>query len=133
MKDLKYMQNTKFKVDNAPLHRIKASKYRLLPYLIAANPVNFGKPCQLTCAEALAAGLYIVGFPDAAEAIMAKFKWGFNFLKMNRELLDNFASCQTASDIIKQQNIYLENIKKEVAKSNTYELDLPPSESEEEI
>uniref|UniRef100_A0A915D085 16S/18S rRNA aminocarboxypropyltransferase Tsr3 C-terminal domain-containing protein n=1 Tax=Ditylenchus dipsaci TaxID=166011 RepID=A0A915D085_9BILA len=42
-------------VEQTPLQRIKAAEYRLLPFLIAANSVNYGRPCKLTCAEALAA------------------------------------------------------------------------------
>jgi pre-rRNA-processing protein TSR3 len=40
-----------------------------VPFLIATNPVNYGKPWRLNCVEALAAGFYITGHDDWAEIL----------------------------------------------------------------
>ncbi|PIO68979.1 putative metal-binding domain in RNase L inhibitor, RLI [Teladorsagia circumcincta] len=119
-------------VERTPLHKVKAPEHRLLPYLVAANSVNYGRPCHLTCAEALAAGLYIIGHVRAADELMKQFTWGPHFIDLNRELLDSYASCTTHEEVIQKQTDYLNRLEKEAEESRSRGIDLPPSESDSE-
>ena len=56
----------------------------LVPYLLATNPTNYGKPWRLNCVEALAATFYITGFVSYAEKLLSNFGWGASFYKVNR-------------------------------------------------
>lgn len=80
---------------------------RALPLLLAANPVNFGKPCQLTSVEALAAALYILGARERAGDLLSKVSWGIRFLEVNREPLELYAGAKDSAEIIGIQNCYL--------------------------
>jgi pre-rRNA-processing protein TSR3 len=82
-------------------------KDRALPFLVAANPVNFGKPFKLSTVEALAAALVILGKPKDAETILSKFSWGHVFLELNREPLSEYSSAKDSTEIIKIQEGYL--------------------------
>jgi pre-rRNA-processing protein TSR3 len=77
---------------------------RCLPILIAGNPVNFGKATKLTTAEALAGALYIAGFKQDAVNMLSIFTWGHSFLELNQALLENYASANNSTEIIKMQH-----------------------------
>ena len=86
----------------------KGKKYhRSLPFLVAANPTNYGKPCKLSTAEAIAATFYIVGLKDNAVEIMSQFKWGPHFLKLNHELLEAYSRAKTSAEVVKIQNGFI--------------------------
>jgi pre-rRNA-processing protein TSR3 len=82
-------------------------EHRALPFLVAANPVNYGRPFRLTTVEALAAGLVILGDRDHAERILSKFTWGETFLEMNAEPLERYAACEDSTEVVAVQDEYL--------------------------
>ncbi|KCV69439.1 pre-rRNA-processing protein TSR3 [Fonticula alba] len=75
------------RLQEVPLVSLKTPHPRLLPFLVAANPVNYGRPLRLNCAEALAATLYIVGLDHHAERVLSRFKWGMQFYHLNQCVL----------------------------------------------
>ncbi len=82
-------------------------EHRALPYLLAGNPVNFGRPMRLTTVEAFAAALSILGEPDAAEGVLSKFTWGETFLELNAEPLRRYADCADSTAVVAVQEEYL--------------------------
>ncbi|KAF9899767.1 ribosome biogenesis protein tsr3 [Lobosporangium transversale] len=101
------------KLGDVPFKKLRAGHDRLLPYLIATNPVNYGRPWKLNCVEALAACFYITGFDEYGDELLSKFKWGHAFKKVNAELLAKYSKCTDSASVIAAQNEYLSMIEKE--------------------
>lgn len=76
---------------------------RMLPLLLAANPVNWGKPGRLTTAEALASVLYLAGRKEQAKRVLGAFRWGQRFFELNQEPLDAYAAARSSSELIELQ------------------------------
>ena len=101
------------KIDETPLRSLKFDHGRLLPFLVAANPINYGRPCQLSCVEAVAAAMYIVGQKQLAKYYLGKFNWGHSFLELNQELLEKYSNCTDSRSVVAAQIEYLETARKE--------------------
>ena len=99
--------------DQVPITKLKCRNHRLLPFLLASNQVNYGKPFKLNCAEAFAAGLWICGYRDQALDTIQRFPYAKAFLALNEELLDRYASCETSEDVLAAQEEIMSQLESE--------------------
>lgn len=118
------------KLSETPFERMKSPNPRLLPFLVAANPINYGKPCKLSCVEAIAATLIITGFKQEAVWYLSKFSWGHAFMELNEELLEMYSKCKDSKDVLDVQNKWLAEAESDKMKQQ--EPDWPSTSSEEE-
>ncbi|KAJ3112106.1 ribosome biogenesis protein tsr3 [Phlyctochytrium bullatum] len=103
------------RIQEVPFEKIRSPHERLLPYLVAANPVNYGRPFKLNCVEALAAAFFITGFDEYGHNLMSRFNWGHAFYNINKELFEIYSKCKDSADVVKAQSQYLEKIEKEAS------------------
>lgn len=85
---------------------------RCLPFLIAANPVNYGIPTKLSTVEALAAALFIAGFKKDAAKLLSIFKWGPTFVQINNERLESYVKAKNSAEIIHMQTTFMEELER---------------------
>jgi len=78
-------------------------KGRMLPLLLAANPVNWGKPGKLTTAEALAASLFLIGNENQARDLLSAFNWGEQFFILNKEPLEAYQNAKSSKELVELQ------------------------------
>jgi len=77
---------------------------RILPALLAANPVSWGKVGRLSSVEAIAASLAILGHREQACRVLEPFQFGQQFLDLNREPLEAYTIAESRDDVIAMQS-----------------------------
>ncbi|EMR74974.1 hypothetical protein MBGDF03_00160 [Thermoplasmatales archaeon SCGC AB-540-F20] len=80
---------------------------RALPFLVAANPVNYGKPFKLTTLEAFASALYILGEKEHAKDILNIYKWAPHFLELNKQPLEEYRRAKNSKEVIQIMSEYI--------------------------
>jgi len=95
------------KVEDSFKKLCKKNTSRSLPFLVAVNPVNYGKPFEFTTLEAFAAALYILGKIDQAEKILKIYNWAPQFLELNKEPLEDYKKAENSKEIIEIMKQYI--------------------------
>ena len=130
------------RLDETPFNKMPCNHLRTLPFLYASNPVNYGKPYKLNCAEAYAAAFVLAGVDrKEAENVMSVFKWGHAFFKINEQLFERYSECENEGDLrIVEREILGEKEEQKRAKESQKmsgkgymdDLGMPSSSEEEE-
>lgn len=95
-------------IDDFP--KIPRTNERALPYLLASNPVNWGRPMELNSAEAVFASLMILGEDEQASEFLGRFNWAPEFMRLNGNLIDEYSKASDSADVVRIQNEYIDSI-----------------------
>ncbi|NLN71543.1 MAG: DUF367 family protein [Thermoplasmatales archaeon] len=107
-KGLVVMDLTWTNIDGFP--EVRGTEERGLPYLLASNPVNWGRPMELNSAEAVLAALVILGEEKQAASFLGRFNWAPEFMRLNGNLLSDYSRAADSREVVRIQNEYLESI-----------------------
>lgn len=97
-------------IDQFP--KVPKTQERALPYLLAANPINWGRPMELNSAEAVMASLCILGEKEQAGGFLERFNWAPEFMRLNENLLADYSEAEDSAAVVAIQNSYVESIRK---------------------
>ncbi|EPQ29021.1 uncharacterized protein PFL1_03311 [Pseudozyma flocculosa PF-1] len=106
------------RLDEVPFGKLKSPHERLLPHMIATNPVNYGKPMKLNCVEALAAAFYVCSMPAQGRLLLSKFGWGEHFPHINSRWIQAYQGCSSAEQVddLARRMVEEERLEKEADK-----------------
>ncbi len=90
--------------------RVRGAEERGLPYLLASNPINWGRPMELNSAEAVLATLVILGEEEQASSFMGRFNWAPEFMRLNGNLLSDYSKAADSQGVVRVQSDYLDSI-----------------------
>ena len=114
--DIKYarhglvvMDLTWTNIDEFP--RPKGTNDRALHYMLASNPINWGRPMELNSTEAVMASLFILGEREQEETFLGRFNWAPEFMRLNGELLEEYSSAKDSTEVVRIQNEYIDSIR----------------------
>ena len=94
-------------IDNSFEYLKHKNHSRALPFVVAANPVNYGKPFKLSTIEAFATALYILDDVSLARKILNLYKWGPHFLILNKQPLEDYRNAKNSMEIIGLMKQYI--------------------------
>ena len=119
-KGLVVMDLTWTNIDEFP--RLKNVEERALPYLLASNPINWGRPMELNSAEAVMAALYILGEKEQATQFLERFNWAPEFMRLNGEMLEDYSKAKDSTEVVRIQNEYIEAVTRQRSVARQYRI-----------
>lgn len=106
---------------------------RLLPHMVAVNPVNYGKAYKLSCVEAVSATLFLAGLYKEADFLLSHFKWGKSFFRVNEDVFSLYKECKNGQELKQVETDYItEQIKLRDIRKIENEKELNFSDSQED-